>query len=81
MKRIADWLVSFLRAAACVLIGLALLYLSGCAATPAGVCIPPEVQARCAQEGGCSLFSRGRLAELADEIAQAVRRESCKGAT
>lgn len=64
-----------------LLIVPALVLCTGCAATArtedAQTCIPPEVLAQCAQECGCVLASRARIAQL---LGAAIE-QACKGAT
>lgn len=54
----------------------AFVLLAGCASPePAGVCISDEAVRQCAEEGGCTLFSRARLLEIVREVAA----QACRG--
>lgn len=79
MKKLREFTEGFLLAVAVLLVLLSILALGGCAAQvvapPAGYCISPDVMKQCAVEGGCTLFSRARLEQLVEEVAQ----QACKG--
>lgn len=73
-----EQLVGFAQAAVLVLACLGLLHCTGCAtqAEP-GICMSPQVMARCELEGGCALFSRAGFEQAVAEIVE----KSCKGRT